>query len=100
MGAREGSARCAETMSAAIAAVAGCRQQKGNHFDRAAGCNLATAEVPHSVLSCGLAAQGSQASHSEVVFRMAGTAFGRGLQELQDLVQGLVVAVVVALRAI
>ena len=99
MYAKGGFAQCAETMSVAIAAVAGYRQQKGNHFDRAAGCNLAMAEVPHSASSCGLAAQGILALHFEAVFRMAGTAFGKDLQELQGLVQDLVVAVVVALRA-
>ena len=90
---------CAATMSVAIVAAAGYRQQKGNHFDRAAGCNLATAGVPHSASSCGLAMLDSLASHFEAVFRTEGTVVGRGLQELQDLVQGLVVAVVAALRA-
>lgn len=55
--ATEESALYAETRFVAVVAVAGCRQQKGNHFDRAAGCNLAMAEAPHSVSSCGLATQ-------------------------------------------
>lgn len=89
----------AEMQFVAIVAVAACRQQKGNHFGLAAGCNLAMAGVPRSASPCGLARQDIRASRFVAVFRIAGMVCGKVLQA-QDLVQDLVDAVVVALRAV